>query len=102
MGRGLIDDDAHGALRGVRAHIDQAAREALVTHGGHRNQHLSVEVAALAAACRPRLAPPAGALFAWRQAGWALFAPQPARWALFAPQSRFATQFHGEMLPDCS
>ena len=46
LGR-LIDHDAHRAFGGVRADIDQAARETLVAHRRHRDQHLAVEIAAL-------------------------------------------------------
>src|SRR5579885_483739 len=45
--RGLVDHDAHGPLAGMRTDIDQAAREPLVSHRRHGNQHLTVEVAVI-------------------------------------------------------
>ena len=50
VGGRLVDHDAHRAFGGMRAHIDQAARETLVAHRRHRDQHLAVEIAALWAA----------------------------------------------------
>ena len=47
MRRRLIDDDAHGPFGGMGAHIDYAAGEPVIAHGRHRDQHLSIEVAAL-------------------------------------------------------
>ena len=43
--RRMIDDDAHGAFGGMRADIDQRAREALVQHRRHGDQHLAVQIA---------------------------------------------------------
>ena len=44
-GNGLVDDDAHGALGGVGAHVDDRLREALVAHSGQRDQELALEKA---------------------------------------------------------
>ena len=52
VGRRLVDDDAHGAFGRMRADIDHAARETLVAHRRHRDQHLAVEIAARRASCR--------------------------------------------------
>jgi EAL domain-containing protein (putative c-di-GMP-specific phosphodiesterase class I) len=49
MRRPLVDDQAHGPLRGVRAHVDDRAREAAVAHAGHGDQELAVEIAAVLA-----------------------------------------------------
>ena len=55
--RRLVDDDAHGAVGRVGADIDHAARETIVAHGRHRDQHLAVEIAALGAGtARPAFA----------------------------------------------
>jgi cobalamin biosynthesis protein CobT len=43
--RAMIDDDAHGAVGGMRAHIDDGARETRVSHRRHRDQQLAVEIA---------------------------------------------------------
>ena len=40
----MIDDDAHGALGGMRAQVDHRTLEARVAHHGHRDQHLAVEI----------------------------------------------------------
>ena len=42
----LVDHDAHGAVGRMGADIDHRAREALVAHCRHRDQELSVEIAA--------------------------------------------------------
>src|ERR1700685_85684 len=47
----MIDDDAHGAFGGMRADIDQRAREALIQHRRHGDQHLAVQITA-PALCR--------------------------------------------------
>src|SRR6476646_7481282 len=39
---GLVDDDAHRALRRVSAHVDQATRETLILHAGRCDQHLPI------------------------------------------------------------
>ena len=44
--RRMIDDDAHGTFGRMRADIDHRARETLVVHRRHRDQHLPVEIAA--------------------------------------------------------
>ena len=46
VGRRLVDDDAHGAFGRMRADVDHRAREALVTHRRHGDEHLPVEIAA--------------------------------------------------------
>ena len=43
--RRLVDHDAHGAIGGMGAEIDDGAREAGVLHAGHGDQELSVEIA---------------------------------------------------------
>jgi hypothetical protein len=40
-----VDDDAHRAFRGMRAHIDDRAFEARIAHDGHGDQDLPVEIA---------------------------------------------------------
>jgi 5-methylcytosine-specific restriction endonuclease McrBC regulatory subunit McrC len=42
----LIDHNSHGALARMSADINQRASKSLVVHGGHRNQHLAIEIAA--------------------------------------------------------
>ena len=42
----LVDDQAHGALFAVGAHIDDGAREAVVLHAGHGDEELIVKKAA--------------------------------------------------------
>ena len=41
----LVDHDAHGAVAGMRADIDDRAGEPLVRHAGHGDQQLAVEKA---------------------------------------------------------
>src|SRR5215468_4243206 len=94
MRRRLIDDDAHSALRRMCAYVNQAAREALVAHRRHGNQHLTVEIAALAAAA-PSLR------FGARSIARRITYVAGRRWSGFALQSCFATELHDEMLPDC-
>ena len=43
--RALIDDDAHGAVGGMRAHIDHGAGKARVAHRRHGDEQLAVEIA---------------------------------------------------------
>src|SRR5215467_12026090 len=93
MRRRLIDDDAHGALRRVCTHVNQAAREALIAHRRHGNQHLTVEVTAFAAAPSLR--------FGARSIARRIVYAAGRRWSGFALQSWFATGLHVEMLPDC-
>jgi hypothetical protein len=45
IGGRLVHDDAHRPFRGMGANIDDGAREALVPHAGHGDEHLAVEVA---------------------------------------------------------
>jgi hypothetical protein len=45
IGRPLIDDDAHGAFRRVRAQIDHRAGEARIAHRRHSDEELAVEIA---------------------------------------------------------
>jgi hypothetical protein len=42
-----IDDDAHGAFGRMRAKVDHRTLEARVAHHRHRDQQLSVEIAAI-------------------------------------------------------
>src|SRR6185437_7631109 len=42
----MVDDDAHGALARMRADVDHRARKPLVVHRRHRDQHLTIEIAA--------------------------------------------------------
>ena len=44
--RRAIDDDAHRAFGGMRTEIDHRTLEARVSHHGHRDQKLAVEIAA--------------------------------------------------------
>src|SRR5262249_53551352 len=44
--RRAIDHDAHGAVGGMRAHIDHRALEARIAHHGHGDQQLAIEIAA--------------------------------------------------------
>src|SRR5262249_26136292 len=53
--RRLIDDNAHGALGGMRANIDHTASKPVIAHGRHRDQHLAVQIAAFARLARLRL-----------------------------------------------
>jgi len=46
---GLVDDEAHGAFRGMGADIDHRAREPVVLHAGHGDEELVVEEAVLSA-----------------------------------------------------
>src|SRR5689334_5989288 len=63
VGRALVDDEPHGSLSRMRAHVDDRASEALVGHYRHGDQELPLEIAL--AAClafsncphRPRLTP---------------------------------------------
>src|ERR1041385_1122743 len=41
----LIDDDTHRTFGRMRTDIDHRARETLVAHGRHCDQHLPVEIA---------------------------------------------------------
>jgi hypothetical protein len=100
--RRLVDDDAHGAFGGMCAHIDDAAGKPLIPHGRHRDQHLSVEIAALGAlALSSRLDAARlvgrGRLLAGRGrvGGGAL------RFAALVSRSGLANELHLEMLPDC-
>jgi hypothetical protein len=43
VGRWLVDDDAHGAFRRVRAHVDQGAGKAFIAHARHCDKHLAVK-----------------------------------------------------------
>src|SRR5579862_899719 len=43
--RRMIDDDAHGALGRMRAHIDDRTGKTVVHHRRHGDQHLAVEKA---------------------------------------------------------
>jgi hypothetical protein len=45
IGCSLIDDDAHGAVGRVRAHIDDRAGKARVSHRRHGDEQLTVEIA---------------------------------------------------------
>jgi hypothetical protein len=42
-----VHHDTHGAVGGMRAHIDHRSLEARIAHHGHRNQELAIEIAAL-------------------------------------------------------
>ncbi len=44
IGRALVDDDAHGAVGRVRAHIDDRAGKARVAHRRHGDEQLAVEI----------------------------------------------------------
>ena len=44
--RRAVDDDAHGAFGGMRAEIDHRTLEARISHHRHRDQQLTVEIAA--------------------------------------------------------
>ena len=48
----LVDDDAHGAVAGMRADIDDRAGEPLVRHARHGDQELAVEKALRSCAFR--------------------------------------------------
>ena len=45
--RALVDDEAHGAFGGMRAHVDHRPGKALVGHDRHGDQELTFEVAML-------------------------------------------------------
>ena len=49
----MIDDDAHGAFGGMRAHIDHRALETRIAHHRHGDQQLAVEIAIVRANCGP-------------------------------------------------
>jgi hypothetical protein len=36
-----VDHQAHGAVRGMGAHVDHGSGETRVSHGGHRHQQLA-------------------------------------------------------------
>ena len=42
---GVVDDDAHRAFGGMRAHVDDRTLEARIAHHRHGDQHLAVEIA---------------------------------------------------------
>ena len=39
-----VEDDAHGALGGMRADVDHGTRETVVGHAGHCDEKLAVEI----------------------------------------------------------
>jgi hypothetical protein len=45
IGRALIDDDAHGAVGGVGAHIDHGAGKTRIAHRRHGHEQAAVEIA---------------------------------------------------------
>ena len=62
--RRLVDHDAHGAVGRMGADVDDCAREAAVLHSRHRDQELTVEIAALRGLVRDALYH--GESLAWR------------------------------------
>src|SRR5262249_47853791 len=95
----LVHDDAHRALGRMGADIDHAAREAIVAHGGHGDQHLAVEIAALRAPARlrsPRSGPPGLGRYALGHLEIVI----GRRGAAVVSHAGLATELHVEMLPD--
>jgi len=52
MGGALIDDESHGAIFGVRAHVDDRSRKTRVRHHWHCDEELTVEIAIAGGAVR--------------------------------------------------
>src|SRR5262249_49322050 len=98
MRRRLVHDDAHRALGRVDAHVDHAARKAIVAHGWHRDQHLPVEIAALRAApLLPRARRhPRFCRFGTGHVGILVGRRSPG----LVPRAGLASELHVEMLPD--
>ncbi len=95
MRRRLIDDDAHRAFGRMGADVDHAASKTLVAHRRHRDQHLTVEIAALDRLARPRPA----RLRRYRARGRIRIRAE--RWQIaIVAHAGFATELHVEMLPD--
>ena len=55
--RPLIDDDAHGAVVAMGAHIDDRARERAFPERGHRNQELSFQTGRRRGVCPSHASP---------------------------------------------
>src|ERR1700680_1782349 len=100
----LVDDDAHGAVGRVGAHVDHGAGEPLIPHGRHGDQHLPVEKPGLDALAQcPRLADRRTARIGPRPRSAAALAAVPAAIlaaVLLTAREALATDFHTEMLPD--
>lgn len=55
VGRGLVDDDAHGAFFGMGAHIDHRPGEAVVLHARHGDEKMAIKIEAVSAALHGRM-----------------------------------------------